>query len=138
MRRQAAVAAVILAGSWIAWSEAPAQADDPTCYSVPALPETCLTLEARDYIVSVETQRDKALDDYADQRQLNGNLSAQNGQLRSQLWELAGDVQKARQLQSIAESDLVIAYDQLDRYQLRIVALRAKLKTLRGILEDVR
>lgn len=131
MRRLLAAAA--LAASFFL-IPAPAHAD-PVCeYAVPEVPGECLTAAAYAHIVSLTSQRDDALEDYALQRQFNGGLRTENTDLRGQLWEAAVARQRAEAQASMARSERDIALDAVDYFRHRTNVLKARVQELRAII----
>lgn len=131
MKRVLIVAAVLLGGLFVA---APAQADDPVCYSVPALPDECLSEATYAHIVGLTTERDRMVENYASLNFYASGLQQQTVEQRDALWAQASVVQQLRADLSSARQQVAIAYDWIDSLTHRVTVLRAKVKALKALI----
>lgn len=137
-RTIAGLAAVVLAIILVASLATAAKAEPPECYTIPNLPDQCMTAEVYGYVQATIEQRDRAIDerdlakadDLDDQRRI-GILIGENYKLTVTLWERNDQLRWAETMRKVAEDDLRDAYARID-------TLRAKVRLLRALLVERR
>ncbi len=125
--RIASAVALLILSTTLALVAAPAHADRPCDFEVEEMPGLCLTKDQYDYVVGLQHDSESLVH----AREDVGQLRTANQILSTKLHDQALTIDPLRE-------QLVDAQLTLERKQLRITVLRAKVKTLWRALRAVR